>query len=123
MVARKRNIFEELVEGIDAMAAHREGRLTLRTFKVHRQTPPPVDAGFIRQTRRALRMSAPVLAQSLRLSPRTLERWEQGQKPSDAGAVLIALARRYPDTLKRIDSLGQGREPRGSKKPRRSLAR
>jgi len=105
MSDHKRNIFGELVEGIEAMKAHREGKITLRSFKVERQQPPAVDAGFIRETRRALRVSAPVLARSLCLSPRTLERWEQGQKPSDAAAVLIALARRYPDTLKRIASL------------------
>jgi len=30
----KRRIFDELMEGVAAMKAHREGKLTLRTYKV-----------------------------------------------------------------------------------------
>ena len=123
MSDHKRNIFGELVEGIEAMKAHREGKITLRSYKGKRQHPPAVDAGFIRQTRRALRVSAPVLARRLCLSPRTLERWEQGQKPNDAAAVLIALARRYPDTLKRIASLDETGARAQAKRPRKRAAR
>jgi len=33
-VMGKRRIFDELMEGVAAMKAHREGKLTLRTYKV-----------------------------------------------------------------------------------------
>ena len=37
---------------------------------------------------------------------RTLERWEQGRsKPNEQAAALIWLVRKYPDTLKRLESL------------------
>jgi hypothetical protein len=34
MVMAKRDIFAELVEGVAAMKSHREGKLTLRSYKV-----------------------------------------------------------------------------------------
>jgi putative transcriptional regulator len=30
----KRSIFDELMEGVSAMKAHREGKITLRSYKV-----------------------------------------------------------------------------------------
>ena len=36
----KRNIFEETMQGIDDMAAHREGRISLRQFEVELQPMP-----------------------------------------------------------------------------------
>ena len=41
----------------------------------------------------------------LGVNPRTLERWEQGRKPNEQAAALIWLVRKYPDTLKRLESL------------------
>ena len=32
--AKKRRIFDEIMDGLDALKAHREGRLPLRTCKV-----------------------------------------------------------------------------------------
>ena len=37
----KRNIFDELMEGVAAMKGRREGKITLRTFKVE---PRPHDS-------------------------------------------------------------------------------
>lgn len=98
-------MFTELMEGIEAMGAAREGKLTLRSHTVEAKAPPPVDAAYVKATRRQLHMSAPVFARTLRVSARTLERWEQGQDPGPAAQVLIALVRRHPDTLERIAKL------------------
>jgi len=47
-----------------------------------------------------------VFAFRLGVNPRTLERWEQWRsKPNDQAAALIWLVRKYPDTLKRLESL------------------
>ena len=35
---KKRNLFDELMQGMDDLKAHREGKLTLKTTEV---TPPP----------------------------------------------------------------------------------
>ena len=121
----KRDIVGELFEGTEAMRKHREGKLTLRTHKVASAAPPPVDAKYIRATREMLRMSAQVFARSLRVRPRTLERWEQGQAPGDAASVLIGLVRRYPETLKRIAGLeaAPARRKKTRSKARRRLSR
>ena len=47
----KRDIFGELMEGVAAMESHREGKLTLRTFKRETAPLPKVDAILIRGTR------------------------------------------------------------------------
>ena len=103
---KKRNVFGELMEGVQAMRAHRKGRITLRTHHVRALSLPPVDQRLIRVTRERLRMSRAAFARSLGVNPRTLERWEQGRsRPNDQAAALILLVRKYPDTLSRLESL------------------
>jgi putative transcriptional regulator len=104
--AKGRNLFDELMSGVKAMREHRAGRLTLRTHRVEPITLPPVKPELVRQTREALHMSRQVFAFKLGVNPRTLERWEQGRsKPNEQAAALIWLVRKYPDTLKRLESL------------------
>jgi putative transcriptional regulator len=75
----KRKLLGEMMEGIDAMKAHREGKITLRTYS-HTPAPLPVlDSAFIRETREQLRCSLAVFARKLRINERTLEKWEQGR--------------------------------------------
>ncbi len=53
----KRNIFDELIEGVAAMKSHREGKVTLRTCKIEVTPQPKVDSKLIRETRQRLRCS------------------------------------------------------------------
>jgi putative transcriptional regulator len=100
----KRKIFDEMMEGIAAMKSHRQGRLTLRSFKVDVAPLPKVDSRLIRDTRKKLRCSRAVFARKLRINERTLEKWEQGRaKPNPQAAALVLLVRNYPDTLERLD--------------------
>ena len=102
----KRNIFSELVEGVSAMKDHREGKLTLRSYKVEVEPLPKVDSKLIRDTRKKLHCSRAVFARKLRINERTLEKWEQGRaKPNPQAAALVLLVRRYPDTLERLDAV------------------
>ena len=103
---RQRSVFRELMSGVKAMRKHREGQVTLRTHEVEPINVPQVDPDFVRETREGLRMSRQVFAFKIGVNPRTLERWEQGRsKPNEQAAVLIRLVRKYPDTLKRLESL------------------
>lgn len=105
----KRDIFSELVEGVAAMKNHREGKITLRSYKVDVTPLPKVDSKLIRDTRRKLRCSRAVFARKLRINERTLEKWEQGRaKPNRQAAALVLLVRRYPDTLARLDEVAAG---------------
>jgi putative transcriptional regulator len=108
---RKRRVFAEMMEGIEAMKAHRDGRITLRTYKVEVAPLPKVDSKLIRDTRRRLRYSRAVFARKLRINERTLEKWEQGRaKPNPQAAALVLLVRKYPDTLERLEKVGTVRK-------------
>lgn len=102
----KRNLFAELMEGVEAMQTHREGKLTLRTHTV----PVPeikgqANAEFFIAARNRFNVSRPVWARMLHVSPRTVEKWEQGGQISTLAATLVELVSRYPDTIKRLQSL------------------
>ncbi len=104
----KRKLFDELIEGVAAMKSHRQGRLTLRTYKIEPAPLPKVDSKLIRDTRRRLRCSRAVFARKLRINERTLEKWEQGRaKPNPQAAALVLLVRKFPDTLDRLDRVAQ----------------
>src|SRR6266700_8271685 len=105
----RRNILGDLLEGVAAMKSHREGKLTLRSYKVEPAPLPKVDSKLIRDTRRKLRCSRAVFARKLRIKERTLENWEQGRaKPNPQAAALVLLVRKYPDTLARLEKVAAG---------------
>ena len=103
---KKPRLFDELMEAIDDINQWREGKITLKTYKVERPPKPEVTPQVIRDTREKLNLSRAVFAHELHVSPRTLEKWEQGlTKPNEQAATLILLVRKYPDTLQRIKQL------------------
>lgn len=105
----KRDIFSEMMDGVSAMNAHREGTITLRTYKIEAAPLPKVDSKLIRDTRKKLRCSRAVFARKLRINERTLEKWEQGRaKPNPQAAALVLLVRRYPDMVARLDEVAGG---------------
>jgi putative transcriptional regulator len=105
----KRKIISELIEGVEAMKKHREGKLSLRSYKVELTLLPAVNSKLIRETRKRMRCSRAVFARKLRINVRTLEKWEQGRaKPNPQAAALVLLVRKYPDTLERLEKLGAG---------------
>lgn len=103
---KKRNLFEELTQGIEEINQFREGKITLKTYRVEKTPRFEVTPELIRETRERLNLSRAVFAHELHVSPRTLEKWEQGRaKPNDQAATLILLVRKYPDTLERLKKL------------------
>jgi putative transcriptional regulator len=108
-MAKKRNIFSELMDGVSAMKDHREGKLTLRSYNVKPAPLPKVNAKMIKETRESLHCSRAVFARKLRANERTLEKWEQGRaKPNPQAAALVLLVRKYPDTLDRLEAVAAG---------------
>ncbi len=102
----KRNLFEELKQGIEEINQWREGKITLKTYKVEKSAKAEVSPALIRETRERLNLSRAVFAHELHISPRTLEKWEQGKaRPNDQAATLILLVRKFPDTLDRLKKL------------------
>lgn len=105
-MSKKRNLYNELIDGVESMREHREGKITLRTHEVDELPSLEISADLIRETREQLHVSRAVFARHLRVSPRTLENWEQGRaKPNAQAAALILMVRKYPDTLEKLHSL------------------
>lgn len=105
-MSTKRNLFDELMDGVESMQQQRTGKITLRTHEVEDLPPLEVNAELIQETREQLHVSRAVFARRLRVSTRTLENWEQGRaKPNAQAAALILMVRRYPDTLEKLSSL------------------
>ncbi|NDY97035.1 helix-turn-helix domain-containing protein [Wenzhouxiangella limi] len=108
MTKKKRELFDELMAGVDAMRQEREGIATLRTHEVDELPPLSIDAETIRQTREQLCVSRAVFARRMRISARTLENWEQGRaRPNPQAAALILMVRKYPDTFSRLQALSE----------------
>lgn len=102
----KRNLFDELIEGFDALAEQRQGKRTLRTHDVEIRPAPELAAAELVALRERLHLSRAVFARYLRTNPRTLENWEQGRaKPNAQAALLIRLVSSYPDTLERLGQI------------------
>ena len=100
----KRNLFEELNEGFDALAEQRQGKRTLRTHAVETRPVHDMQAEELVALRERLHLSRAVFARYLRTNPRTLENWEQGRaKPNAQAVLLIRLVAHYPETLARLE--------------------
>jgi putative transcriptional regulator len=96
-MTKKRDIFAELTEGFDALKQQREGKLTLRTFKVQSKPVPTLSPQDVVSVREQLH---------LRTNPRTLENWEQGRaKPNAQAALLIRMVAQFPDMVQRLEAV------------------
>ena len=103
---KKRNLFEELKQGILEIKDHKAGKITLRTHKLEKKPRPTISPKLILDTREKLHMSRAVFALKLRVPVRTLEKWEQGKTvPNDQAVALILMVRKFPDTLERLENI------------------
>ena len=99
----KRRLFTELNEGLDALAAERGGKRTLRTHAVEYRPAPELTAAELVHVRERLHLSRTLFANYLRTNVRTLENWEQGRaKPNAQAALLIRMVEAFPDTVRRL---------------------
>ena len=102
----QRDIFNEVLAGLQEIKAFEAGRKTLRTYRVAPKPLPGLSGQQIRDIREKLGVSRGVFANQLRASPRTLENWEQGRaKPNDQAKALILLVAKHPDTLARLETI------------------
>lgn len=101
----KRNLFEELKQSLEGFALYEQGKITLNTITIERKHSS-IEPEQIKAIRERFNMSRAVFALRLRVSPRTLEKWEQGlAKPNEQAATLLLLTSKYPDTLERLNSV------------------
>jgi putative transcriptional regulator len=102
----KRDIFAELMDGLEALADERQGKITLRTHKVQLPELMPITAKEVVAICQQLNLSRSVFAAYLRTNTRTLENWEQGRATPNAQATtLIRLVERFPQTIEHLAAL------------------
>jgi putative transcriptional regulator len=103
---KKRNLFEEMVEGFEALGDEREGKVTLRRVTAEAAEPLEISADEIRRVRESAHVSQAVMAHRLRVNLRTWQNWEQGKaRPNTQAAVLIRLVEKHPETLGLLGAL------------------
>jgi putative transcriptional regulator len=103
---KKRNLFEEIKQGIQEINDYKVEKITLRTQKIEKKPRLTISPAIILDTREKFHMSRTVFAIKLGTSARTLEKWEQGKVvPNDQATALILMIRKYPDTLKRLEDI------------------
>lgn len=104
--AARRDLFGELVEGMHALKAEREGKRTLRTHQVEFKAPPDWTPAQLIRVREKMGLSRGLFANFLRTNARTLENWEQGRaRPNAQAALLISLVSKFPDMVERLASV------------------
>jgi putative transcriptional regulator len=102
-MTKKRDLFNELVEGFDALAEQRAEKRTLRTHAMKVKPVPTITARELAKVREDMNLSRGLFAGYLRTNVRTLENWEQGRaKPNAQAALLIRMLQRFPDTIRRL---------------------
>ncbi|MCH8135439.1 MAG: helix-turn-helix domain-containing protein [Proteobacteria bacterium] len=90
-MAKKRNLFEELREGLEEI---RDKPESLRRYVF---TPPDVS-----KVRKDFGMTQSQMALFLNVSARTLQNWEQGRRePTGAARTLLRVMQKEPKAVKR----------------------
>lgn len=96
----KRDLFNELMDGFDALKKEREGKITLRTSEIALPRPIEMSPGTIARIREEHRYSQAVFARMLSTNVSTLRNWEQGRSEPNAQAkVLLKLVDTSPEVL------------------------
>jgi putative transcriptional regulator len=87
----KRDIGQEVLEGIREIKAYKAGEKKLRTHALKEPAPPQV-------IRAKLKLSQSAFAGLMGVSLRTVQDWEQGRrKPSGPAVALLRIAEQKPE--------------------------
>lgn len=103
-LAIKRERYNELMDGFDALADEREGEITQKNHKVDSR-PVDIDAGELVALRQSLGLSA-VFASLFHVKYRTCQNREQGKgKPNDQAALLFKLVQNKPEMIRELQEI------------------
>ncbi|MDH2998962.1 transcriptional regulator [Pasteurellaceae bacterium LFhippo2] len=99
-------LYDDLLEGLQAMEEHLQGKRTLRTEVVAKQEPITIEPEEVKLIREKLNLSQAVFASRLRTSLRTYQKWEQGKtKPNAQAVLLLRMVEQSPQIFNRIATL------------------
>jgi len=103
----KRDLFTELMEGVDALREEREGKITLRTTVVEARPAPEFTPARIKALREKLKVSQPVFADMICASKKTYQKWEQGQAyPNPQARLVLGLIEEDPRIIQKLAKVG-----------------
>ena len=103
---KKRDLFSELLEGMDAWQDANTGKKTLKTHKVSGESSVTLTADELRHIRETLNISQALFAHYLQAGTATYQNWEQGRaKPNKQAIFLIRMVQRDPHTLQTLAEL------------------
>lgn len=89
----KRNIGQEILDGIRDVKAYKAGKKSLRTHTLREPASPRI-------IRTRLRLSQSAFAGLMGVSLRTVQDWEQGRrKPSGPAVALLRIAEQKPEVF------------------------
>jgi putative transcriptional regulator len=92
----KRDIGQEILEGIRDIQAYKAGTKALRVRSLRNPAPPKV-------IRARLKLSQSAFAGLMGVSLRTVQDWEQGRrKPSGPAVALLRIAEQKPDVFMKL---------------------
>ena len=111
-MAKKVQIFDELMEGFrDAIAQRKGHAVALRITEIPRVKP--MRPRQIKKIRKALGASQAVFAYILNVSPKVVQSWEHGaRRPTNAALKLLSIAQNNPQILLQSGATSARRTPR-----------
>ncbi|MFW0700294.1 helix-turn-helix domain-containing protein [Pantoea sp. R13S299] len=102
----ERDIFSELMMGMQELKDHQEGKITLKSHKVTKRAPVTIAPQELRDLREKLNLSQAVFAHYLHTGETTYQNWEQGRaRPNAQAVLLIRMVLQNPETLKTLAKL------------------
>ncbi|MGC0807717.1 helix-turn-helix domain-containing protein [Pantoea agglomerans] len=102
----ERDIFSELMTGMQELKAHQEGKITLKSYKVTKRAPVTIAPQELRDVREKLNLSQAVFARYLHTGETTYQNWEQGRaRPNAQAVLLIRMVQQNPETLETLAKL------------------
>ncbi|MBF0266579.1 MAG: type II toxin-antitoxin system MqsA family antitoxin [Gammaproteobacteria bacterium] len=88
-----RDIGAEILEGINEIKAHKQGKFTLKTTELSEPSAP-------KEIRSKLKLTQSAFAGLLGVSMRTLQDWEQGRRhPQGPAITLLRIAEQHPEVF------------------------
>ena len=97
-----KKLFTELMEGANQMADHAAGKKVKGVREVIKEVkaPKPLSKEEIINIRKKLRVSQSGFAVLLNISPKTVQKWEQGENhPNGSSLKLLTIAKKNPKML------------------------
>lgn len=102
----KRDLFAEIVDGLNAWGDANKGKRTLKTVERTIDREVSLSAAELKEIRENLNISQAVFAYYLQTALTTYQNWEQGRaKPNRQAILLIKLVEKDPETLERLANL------------------